>query len=392
MPDSFVILSVILLVPVVFLMRFIGCGSFSGTDGQYTPPVAITPPPPISLGPGQAKDFTAQVDDNTAVTWSATAGNISSTGPLTASYKAPDPFDQSKDKAMITASKKPDMKTGAVESGSITIDLANAVVSLDPMAAIAKPGQVVPFTAKVENTDDMKFTWGGVVPDMPQGPTAKYKAPDPYVLGSAPVSISVASHGVTATATVSLVGNGAVFVKKDSATQGSWKRAGGNVYGKDGYGLASSPNIVLPPPGYLPGLKALLNAPSPPSSLLENTYAPKDARDLVDPSNLANSIAAVWYTAPTFKQFQFDLPFGDSKVHQLAVYSAIWDGQARAQIISILDGDNPSRTLDTQKLSGFDTGVYLVWNVSGHIVLQVTNDTVTNPASPNAVISGVFFG
>ena len=79
-------------------------------------------------------------------------------------------------------------------------------------------------------------------------------------------------------------------------------------------------------------------------------------------------------------------------MHQIAVYSAIWDGQARAQIISILDGDNPPTVLDTQKLSGFDTGVYLVWNVSGHIVLQVANDTATNPASPNAVISGIFFG
>jgi hypothetical protein len=392
MPDPFVILSVILLLPVVLLLRFIGCGAFSGTDTP-PPPVTIDQVPPISLGPGEIQTFTAKLDDGSAPTWSGSPGTIDSTSGL---YTAPDPFDPNNktSTATITASKKPDMMTGKIESASVTVTLIHSTITLSQSAMNAKPGQVISFTAAAQLTPDPKFTWTGAVPDMPQGPTAKYKAPDPYVLGSAPVTISVVNHAdasAVATATVTLVGNAAVFVKKDITTQGSWKRAGSIVYGKDGYGLASSPNIVQPP-AYLSNLKALLNAPSPPSSLLENTYAPKDARDLVDPSNLANTIAAVWYTAPTFKQFQFDLPFGDSQVHQLAVYSAIWDGQARAQIISILDGDNPSRTLDTQKLSGFDTGVYLVWNVSGHIVLQITNDTATNPASPNAVISGVFFG
>jgi hypothetical protein len=43
--------------------------------------------------------------------------------------------------------------------------------------------------------------------------------------------------------------------------------------------------------------------------------------------------------------------------------------------------------LDSRTISGFQNGVYLVWNVRGHVLIRVTN---LNPAS-NAVVSGLFF-
>jgi hypothetical protein len=41
--------------------------------------------------------------------------------------------------------------------------------------------------------------------------------------------------------------------------------------------------------------------------------------------------------------------------------------------------------LDTRSISQFNTGVYLVWNISGHVKINVTRT-----GGANAVISGVF--
>jgi len=43
--------------------------------------------------------------------------------------------------------------------------------------------------------------------------------------------------------------------------------------------------------------------------------------------------------------------------------------------------------LDTRFVSGFINGLYLVWNLSGRVIVRFTN---TNPSS-NAVMSGLFF-
>ncbi len=42
--------------------------------------------------------------------------------------------------------------------------------------------------------------------------------------------------------------------------------------------------------------------------------------------------------------------------------------------------------LDTETISSFTNGVYLIWNISGHVQIKVTSMT-----SGNGVISGVFF-
>ena len=44
--------------------------------------------------------------------------------------------------------------------------------------------------------------------------------------------------------------------------------------------------------------------------------------------------------------------------------------------------------LNTQKLSGFQNGAYVVWNIKGHVKFRLTN---TAGAAVNAVLSGVFF-
>ena len=82
-----------------------------------------------------------------------------------------------------------------------------------------------------------------------------------------------------------------------------------------------------------------------------------------------------------------DLAFNDSNVHQVALYLLDWDtyGGGRTQRVDIVD--TSGGVLDTRPVSGFVNGEYLVWNLSGHVIVRITN---TNP-SAHAVVSGLFF-
>jgi uncharacterized repeat protein (TIGR01451 family) len=164
-------------------------------------------------------------------------------------------------------------------------------------------------------------------------------------------------------------GPAATFVRQDTTTQGSWH----GVYGGDGYTVigdtASNPSYVTPSPT---GQSLVVWAPST-----------ADVRALEKGSNLADRIAGAWYAA---NSFTVDLPFTDNATHQLAAYFLDWDTTARRQTVEILNGNDS--VLNTQTLNGsFHGGVYLVWNVNGHVKIRVT---VTAGANP--LLSGLFFG
>src|SRR5205807_10461299 len=74
--------------------------------------------------------------------------------------------------------------------------------------------------------------------------------------------------------------------------------------------------------------------------------------------------------------------------HQVALYLLDWDsyGGGRSERVDILDANNT--LLDSRSVSGFANGQYLVWNLSGHVTLRITNLN----ASSNAVVSGLLFG
>ena len=59
---------------------------------------------------------------------------------------------------------------------------------------------------------------------------------------------------------------------------------------------------------------------------------------------------------------------------------------AAPKTVKVVDASNPNNVLDTETLSAFSGGVYLVWNITGNVNIIIT------PSSGNAVISGVFFG
>ena len=50
-------------------------------------------------------------------------------------------------------------------------------------------------------------------------------------------------------------------------------------------------------------------------------------------------------------------------------------------------GATSHAALDTQQLSNFNGGVYKVWNITGHVIVQVTH----TGSGLSAVVSGLFF-
>src|SRR4029077_18978862 len=95
---------------------------------------------------------------------------------------------------------------------------------------------------------------------------------------------------------------------------------------------------------------------------------------------------AAWYSnTPSTNQFTIDASISDTATQQVALYFLDWDSTFRRQTIDVLDASGTA--LNTQSLtSSFNGGVYLVWNVSGHVQFRITWNT-----GVNAVISGLFF-
>ncbi len=159
-------------------------------------PVSVSiSPTTASLTPGQTKQFSATVTGttNTAVTWSATGGTISTTGLFTAGSTT--------GSFSVTATSVADTTKSA--SASVTIQSAPVVsVSVSPTSASLQPGQTKQFTATVTGTSNTSVTWtatGGTI-----------SSAGLFTAGQTPGSFSVTATSVadtskSASASVSVV-------------------------------------------------------------------------------------------------------------------------------------------------------------------------------------------
>ena len=95
----------------------------------------------------------------------------------------------------------------------------------------------------------------------------------------------------------------------------------------------------------------------------------------------SGSDCSAWYSATNFA---IDLNLTDGNWHQVAIYCVDFDNWARVQRVDILDSST-GNVLDSRTLSAFQGGRYVVWNLSGHVKIQLTKIEV------NAVLSGIFF-
>ena len=166
-------------------------------------------------------------------------------------------------------------------------------------------------------------------------------------------------------------GNSAQFLKVDTATQGNWR----GIYGVDGYRIAGDSSIN---PAY--GTASLSG-----QLFYQWTGSTTDPRALQKATNPSDRLAAVWYSAGSFAS---DVALTDGGTHKVAVYAMDWDGYlgGRSQRIDVIDASSGA-LLDSRSVSSFANGQYLVWNVKGHVIIQITNLT-----AGNALIEGIFFG
>jgi hypothetical protein len=167
--------------------------------------------------------------------------------------------------------------------------------------------------------------------------------------------------------TVPIIPAVANFVAADTNTQGSWH----GVYGADGYSVANDSQSI---PAYA-------------TFAVQNQSNYTWVASTTDPRALQTGagtgrIAAAWYLSGTFS---FDVNLTDGKLHPFALYAVDWDAYGRAETIQVVDA-NTNAVLDTRPLSSFSNGVYLVWNLSGHVRINVIST-----GAANAVVSGVFF-
>jgi hypothetical protein len=206
-----------------------------------------------------------------------------------------------------------------------------------------------------------------------------YTVPSPGVIFSSLTvtitAISVADPTKSANTTVTLtpvVTTGtAAFVGLDTTIQGNWK----GVYGSNGY------NVINDTVAYSSYVTVT------PSGVNAHTWAGSstDVRALLKAASSTDRIAATWYTSSS--PIDIDMVFNDGLQHQVAIYCLDWDSTARAERIDILDANGV--LLGTQNVSNFHNGQYLVWQMSGHVKIRVTN--VNSTPGFNGVVSGLFF-
>ncbi|HEY3457356.1 MAG TPA: hypothetical protein VGK64_22440 [Bryobacteraceae bacterium] len=189
---------------------------------------------------------------------------------------------------------------------------------------------------------------------------------DVVTIASAGANGSPQTIAVTLTLSAA-AGNSAAFVRLDTGTQGNWK----NTYGGEGYDFIGA-TPVLPSYAQVAVNEAFIYTWAGTSS---------DIRALQQPTG-SQRVAATWYAAGGFN---YDLNFTDGLTHQLALYAVDFDTSGRSQRIDIVDGTT-GLVLDSRSMTAFSAGQYLVWNVSGHVIVRVVQ-----LGPQNAIVSGLFF-
>jgi hypothetical protein len=157
------------------------------------------------------------------------------------------------------------------------------------------------------------------------------------------------------------------FVGEDTTSGGTWK----GMLGLQGHTIATE-TANLPSYGSVAFFGAstwIWSFPSSDPAALERPYH-------------TGRKASTWFSA---NPFSANLAFSDANFHRVSLYFLDFDALGRTQRIEVLDGDTGA-ILDSTEMSDFASGIWLEYDMKGHLTLRIT------PISgPNAVISGVFF-
>jgi hypothetical protein len=132
----------------------LGFGKFTFTVDKSSAVSVSISPATATVGSGGTQQFGATVSNtsNTAVTWKASAGTVSSSGLFTA------PTVKSNTTVVVTATSVADTTKSA--SANVTVTASQGVsIAISPTTLSLKPGATYQFTATVTNTSNTAVTW-----------------------------------------------------------------------------------------------------------------------------------------------------------------------------------------------------------------------------------------
>ena len=160
----------------------------------------------------------------------------------------------------------------------------------------------------------------------------------------------------------------AAILGLDAKTEGAWV----GHYGSEGYNLA---NQVAKLPGY-----AQLTVSTLPDTAISSTGDPRVLK-------IRGKSTGPWTNWATLSSFSIDLSLADKLPHKVSLYALDYYNGGWRQRITIKDA-NSGAVLSIQNLSSYAGGVYITWQVSGHVIFDITS---TADQGCCGVVSGVFF-
>ena len=120
--------------------------------------------------------------------------------------------------------------------------------------------------------------------------------------------------------------------------------------------------------------------------IVDSTYtwttSTSDPRALQIASGSSSRIAS---TFMAYNTFTIDLNLTDGNTHKISLYLCDWDHYGRAETITILDAATQT-VINSQSFASFSGGIYAVWNIKGHVQIQVIRT-----AGNNAIVNALFF-
>jgi probable HAF family extracellular repeat protein len=258
-----------------------------------------------------------------------------------------------------------------ISGGSGLTDLGTLGGGYSIAEGLNNLGQVVGYSATAANAYHPFLYTGGTMIDLTAllpttGATPSY-VKDINDVGQI---IGYGNNGSGQYHALLLTPNTAQLLRLDATTRGTWE----GHYGADGY------SVFLDSTSYPSYADVSVSGAS--------TYtwngSTSDVRALQKgAAGSTDRIAATYYSSTSFT---IDINFTDGQTHQVAAYFLDWDGNnSRSERVDVIDPVT-HQVLSSQIVSSFSGGEYLVWNLSGHVQIQVTN-----LGGWNAVMSGLFF-
>jgi hypothetical protein len=191
--------------------------------------------------------------------------------------------------------------------------------------------------------------------------------PGQYTVAARAVDV-LGSNTLSASVLVSVERPSSAGLQTIDATQlGNWP----GVHGQQGHVIAGD-TTNFPPYG-----AANLDA-----QLVVWSTNTSEARALQSATG-TNRVAAAWYSFTNL--LVVDISFTDYAYHRLGLYFLDWPGFGAVQQVNLLD-NRTGALLDSRTIGAFTNGVMYVWDVVGHLTIQVR----TTDGRP-ALLSGIFF-